>query len=157
MFQYINPGLSLRFPISEAFEFEDFTDDELNGILEMKLKQQAYNATNQAKRMAIDVLRRARNHLNFGNAGEVDILLNSAKARHQQHRSAKKDAITLVPIDMDPDFDRGQQAATKVRILFTSVVGCDKEPLKFQAGLRTALYRRERPGQQQTISVGLDT
>lgn len=29
MFQNVNPGLSRRFPISEAFEFEDFTDGEL--------------------------------------------------------------------------------------------------------------------------------
>ena len=41
MFQNVNPGLSRRFPLSEAFEFEDFTDDELLEILRMKLKQQA--------------------------------------------------------------------------------------------------------------------
>ena len=126
MFQSVNPGLSRRFPLSEAFEFEDFTDDELTEILAIKLKQQAYDATTQAKRVAMEVLKRARNRPNFGNAGEVDILLNSAKARHQQRRSAGavKDA-KLEAIDMDPEFDRGDRALTNVRMLFESVVGCD--------------------------------
>ena len=128
MFQNVNPGLSRRFPISEAFEFEDFTDDELKEILEMKLKQQAYNVTDQARRVAMDVLKRARNRPNFGNAGEVDILLNSAKARHQQRRSTGKvrHTATLEAVDMDPEFDRGERATTNVRMLFEGVVGCDE-------------------------------
>ncbi len=135
MFQNVNPGLSRRFPLSEAFEFEDFTDDELKEILKMKLKQQAYNATDQAINVALEVLKRARNRPNFGNAGEIDILLNGAKARHQQRRSARKikdnartikGQATLEAIDMDPDFDRGERAATNIRKLFEGVVGCDE-------------------------------
>src|SRR6267154_4812032 len=36
----VNPGLSRRFDIENAFHFEDFTDSELLEILNLKLKQQ---------------------------------------------------------------------------------------------------------------------
>ena len=146
MFQNVNPGLSRRFPLSEAFQFEDFTDDELKEILDMKLKQQAYNATDQAKGVAMDVLKRARNRPNFGNAGEVDILLNSAKARHQQRRSTRtgKDAATLEALDMDPEFDRGERAATNLRMLFEGVVGCDEIIAQLEGYQKTVANMKAR-------------
>jgi AAA lid domain len=91
MFQMVNPGLSRRFPLDSAFVFEDFTDDELRRILDFKLKQQGFEATDQGKKIALDVLRRARNRPHFGNAGEVDILLNGAKARHQKKSLRRKE------------------------------------------------------------------
>jgi SpoVK/Ycf46/Vps4 family AAA+-type ATPase len=39
MFQHVNPGLSRRFPMDQAFEFEDFTKGELDRILTLKLKE----------------------------------------------------------------------------------------------------------------------
>lgn len=146
MFQNVNPGLSRRFPISEAFEFKDFTDDELKLILDMKLRQQAYNATDQAKRVAMDVLKRARNRPNFGNAGEVDILLNSAKARHQQRRSASKvkNSATLEAIDMDSEFDRGERAVTNVRMLFEGVVGCNELVAQLEGYQKTVANMKAR-------------
>ena len=73
MFQNVNPGLSRRFPIASGFEFQDFDDDELRRILDMKLGQQGYKATGQARDVAMEMLGRARNRPNFGNAGEIDI------------------------------------------------------------------------------------
>jgi hypothetical protein len=127
MFQKVNPGLSRRFPLDSAFVFEDFTDDELREILDLKLKQQEFEATDQGKKVALEVLRRARNRPHFGNAGEVDILLNGAKARHQQRLSTGKssNAETLEAQDFDEDFDRGERAETNIRMLFEGVVGCE--------------------------------
>jgi Holliday junction resolvasome RuvABC ATP-dependent DNA helicase subunit len=146
MFQNVNPGLSRRFPISEAFEFEDFTDNELKEVLAMKLQQQDYTATDQAKNVAMDVLKRARNRPNFGNAGEVDILLNGAKARHQKRRSAGKvnTAAMLEAIDIDPDFDRGERAATNMSILFEDVVGCEDLVAQFEGYQKMVANMRAR-------------
>lgn len=58
MFQNVNPGLSRRFPMASAFTFKDFTDDELSMILDLKLKQQAFEATDHGKHVAISVLQR---------------------------------------------------------------------------------------------------
>lgn len=125
MFQNVNPGLSRRFPISSAFVFEDFDDAELGKILDMKLKQQGYDATDQAKRVAMEVLNRAKNRPNFGNAGEVDIMLDEAKARHQSRLSKQetRSTSTLEALDFDEDFDRAERAETNVGKLFEGTVG----------------------------------
>ncbi|KAK2597595.1 hypothetical protein N8I77_012373 [Diaporthe amygdali] len=134
MFQNVNPGLSRRFPISSAFEFEDFDDDALRQILNLKLKQQGYTATDQAKRVAMEVLGRARNRPNFGNAGEIDIMLDAAKARHQSRLSRKEttSTSTLEALDFDENFDRAERAETNVSKLFEGTVGQEDVIAKLQ-------------------------
>ncbi|PGH26481.1 hypothetical protein AJ80_01795 [Polytolypa hystricis UAMH7299] len=127
MFNDANPGLARRFPMSSAFNFEDYSDDDLQKILNLKLKQAGFDATQKAKKVVRECLARARNRPNFGNAGEVDILLDQAKARHQQRLSARqtRSIDVLEPLDFDPDFDRGERAEMNCRELFKGVVGCD--------------------------------
>jgi hypothetical protein len=140
MFRDVNPGLARRFPLESAFVFEDFNDEEIRCILDLKLKDVGFNATDQAKKVAMEVVRRARNQPNFGNAGEVDIILDRAKALHQKHMTAGKvkDFDTFEAIDFDPDFDRGERAATNLPALFQDVVGCEDLILKFQGYQTTA-------------------
>lgn len=128
MFQKVNPGLSRRFPLASAFMFEDFDDGEMAKIFDLKLRKLAFKTTDLGKRAAMDVLRRARNRPNFGNAGEVDILLDHAKARQQQRLNEGNgvdDHSRFEPIDFDEDFDRGERADTNVRLLFKGVIGCE--------------------------------
>ncbi|KAG9229292.1 putative AAA family ATPase [Amylocarpus encephaloides] len=128
MFQKVNPGLSRRFPLASAFVFEDFDDGEMAKIFDLKLRRLAFKTTDLGKRAAMDVLRRARNRPNFGNAGEVDILLDHAKARQQQRLNdgnGGDDHSRFEPIDFDEDFDRCERADTNVRLLFKGVIGCD--------------------------------
>ena len=82
----------------------------------------------------MEVIQRARNRPNFGNAGEVDIILDRAKALHQKHiTSAKVKTFGMFEaIDFDPDFDRGERAATQVAALFEDVVGCNDLIKQFQ-------------------------
>ena len=88
----------------------------------------------------MEVIQRARNRPNFGNAGEVDIILDRAKALHQKHiTSAKvKQFGMFEAIDFDPDFDRGERAATEVSALFQDVVGCEELIKQFQGYQTTA-------------------
>lgn len=125
MFQNVNPGLTRRFPMSSAFVFEDFDDAALSRIFDLKLKLSAFKVSGEAKGAAMDVLRRARNRPNFGNAGEVDILLDRAKA-NQQKRASKGPAKRgiLEAVDFDEDFDRATRA-TDVKALFKGDVGRD--------------------------------
>ncbi|KAI1379383.1 P-loop containing nucleoside triphosphate hydrolase protein [Hypoxylon crocopeplum] len=129
MFQKVNPGLTRRFPISSGFTFEDYDDGELRQILDLKLKQQGFKAGEAAKKVVLEVLRRARNRPHFGNAGEVDIILDQAKERQQKRMSeypGTKNTNLLVPEDVDPEFDRSDRAATNIRMLFKDVVGCEE-------------------------------
>jgi hypothetical protein len=126
MFQASNPGLTRRFPMSSAFEFDDFTDEELRKILDLKLKEQSYTASDDAKNVAMEVLTRARNHRNFGNAGEIDILLSRAKELQQGRLAActeEYDPFLLESQDFDADFDRPSQAELRIRDLFKDFVG----------------------------------
>jgi hypothetical protein len=127
MFQKVNPGLSRRFPLASAFMFEDFDDSDMAKIFDLKLKKLTFKTTDLGKRAAMEVLRRARNRPNFGNAGEVDILLDHAKARQQQRLNDGKgtDRSRFEPVDFDEDFDRGERADTNVRLLFNGVIGCE--------------------------------
>ncbi|KAF8633815.1 hypothetical protein AX15_001228 [Amanita polypyramis BW_CC] len=124
MFQNVNPGLSRRFDIERAFRFENFNDAELLQILELKMKQQGLSATDPAKKVAINLLSRARNRPNFGNGGEVDNVLDRAKARSQQ-RLGPSANTTLEREDFDPDHDRAERASTNLEKLFADIVGCE--------------------------------
>lgn len=124
MLRNANPGLARRFPVSEAFHFQDFTDDELKQVAELKLKQQAYVASKDAMHCMMEGLKRARNKLHFGNAGEVDILLNRAKQRHQQRcaESMLPHNNLLEASDVDVDFGK---PTVQIAELFKDDVGHD--------------------------------
>ncbi|KAJ7035052.1 P-loop containing nucleoside triphosphate hydrolase protein [Mycena alexandri] len=131
MFQNVNPGLSRRFDIESAFRFEDFNDSELRDILDLKLGNQHLDATLAAKDVAIEVLSRARNRPNFGNAGEVENLLGLAKKSYQARqdslpRQSRSFDVIFEPQDFDPEFDRSIHASTNLAKLFEDVVGCEE-------------------------------
>lgn len=129
MFQNVNPGLSRRFPIDQAFVFEDFTEHELDLILDLKLTEQGYGVTDRARRVVSETLERARNRPHFGNAGEIDILLNAAKMHHQRRISSntpksRAHESMLDAVDFDENFDRAEKSGTSVSKMFEGVVGC---------------------------------
>ncbi|KAK3386657.1 P-loop containing nucleoside triphosphate hydrolase protein [Podospora didyma] len=126
MFQNVNPGLSRRFPIASGFTFDDFSETELRLIFDLKLKQIGYTATDQAAGVAMEMLKRARNRPNFGNAGEIDIILDATKARHQRRVSKGKAKPSIFEaLDFDENFDRAERSETNVEKLFEGTVGCD--------------------------------
>ena len=147
MFQSVNPGLSRRFPLSEAFQFADFSDSELNTVAKLKLRQQGYETTEKGMQAIMESLGRARNKPNFGNAGEVDILLNSAKARHMKRQAKFKDTkhnVVLEADDIDPEFDRAQAGKLSVHSLFQDTVGAEKIIHRLEAIQKVANNLRRR-------------
>jgi hypothetical protein len=148
--QNVNPGLSRRFAIDDPFNFEDFTDAELSNILDKKLQEQDLGATDAAKKVAIEVLSRARNRPNFGNAGEVENILTSAKSRYQSRRASlppkqrHSHDIRFEPQDFDPDFDRGTRASANLQKLFEDVVGCDEIIRKLEGWQELASAMKSR-------------
>ncbi|KAK0127291.1 hypothetical protein ONS96_006841 [Cadophora gregata f. sp. sojae] len=143
MFQNVNPGLTRRFPIADAFQFEDFTDPELQKILEFKLKSQGLGATKEAITVAIDALGRQRNGLNFGNGGDVENIISKAKSNYQSRQSLlplEDRSIDFVfePQDFDPDFNRATGAETNLHELFKDVIGCEDIVQKLGGYLQVA-------------------
>lgn len=149
MFQKVNPGLARRFPLSSAFEFQDFSDEELRSILDWKLQAQGFTASEEARKVAMEVISRSRNQQNFGNAGEINILLDRAKEA-QQIRLNELEANTrtslvteLQAVDFDPDHNRQDRAESNIRDGFTDFVGADALIAKFQAYQRIALNSKD--------------
>jgi hypothetical protein len=143
MFQNVNPGLTRRFQLSDAFRFEDFSDSELQEILQLKLTNQDLGATQQAVSTAIDVLSRLRNGLNFGNGGDVENLISKAKANYQARQSALPAAQRSIdfifePQDFDTDYDRASGAETNLQELFKGVIGCEGIIAKLDGFLKVA-------------------
>ncbi|KAK1144124.1 hypothetical protein N8T08_005786 [Aspergillus melleus] len=146
MFQNVNPGLTRRFPLDSAFVFEDFTDDEMGQILDLKLKQQGFNTSIQGRKAALEVFARARNQPNFGNAGAIDILLNAAKLSHQRRLSDNKgfnNPCELEPKDFDENFDRADREDSDIPMLFSGVVGCEKIVQQLEGYRQTVKSMRE--------------
>lgn len=124
-FANANPGLSRRFQLSEAFRFVDFNDSELRDILESKLKEKDLTASNSAINVALEVLGRARNGLNFGNGGDVSNLISKAISNHRDRHSTMSGtqqqtsaAIEFAPEDFDVYHDRASSAETNLQDLF---------------------------------------
>lgn len=143
MFQNVNPGLTRRFQLSDAFRFEDFSDSELQEILQHKLKSQDLGSTQQAVSTAINVLSRLRNGMNFGNGGDVENLISKAKANYQARQSALPAAQRSVdfmfePQDFDVNYDRASRAETNLQELFKGVVGCEGIVAKLDGFLKVA-------------------
>jgi Holliday junction resolvasome RuvABC ATP-dependent DNA helicase subunit len=128
MFQSVNPALGRRFPLSSAVDFADYTDEEMREILDQTLQVQGFTAFDSAKKVAMDMLGRARNHRNYGNAGEVNILVDQAKMRQQkrlQGNGEGDELLLLEPQDFDPGFNRTEKSEASVRTLMQDFVGAD--------------------------------
>ncbi|KAF3914170.1 hypothetical protein AA313_de0210225 [Arthrobotrys entomopaga] len=145
MFQNANPGLSRRFPISDGFVFEDFTDVELARILDLKLRLAELDASQEARDVAIQKISQKRQKSNFGNAGEVENLLNVAKERMLKRQIDGEDMTSeLLAIDFDPDHDRGTRADNSLRDLFKDLIGVDDVMQRFEDYQTTAMMMRGR-------------
>ncbi|KAJ3994672.1 P-loop containing nucleoside triphosphate hydrolase protein [Lentinula boryana] len=121
MFQVLVVAFPLR------MHSNDFTSDQLLEILNLKLKQQSLDATDDAKKVAREVLNRAKMRPNFGNGGDVENLISKAKHNYVTRirgSSVPRDAsIVFEPADFDPLFNRVHDS-NNLDELFKDVVGC---------------------------------
>ena len=96
--QNVNPGLARQFAIENAFQFEDFDDDELREIMGYKLKRRHLTSLDAATNVAIEILSCARNRPNFGNAGELENLLRVVENNYQVAPSSGAVVLSVLKI-----------------------------------------------------------
>ncbi|KAL6820788.1 P-loop containing nucleoside triphosphate hydrolase protein [Trichoderma camerunense] len=87
MFQNMNPGLSRRFSADRPFCFGDFSLDELESILKLKVQHEELSASEDTVKQARKVLERALLRPGFSNAAEVDTVLATAKLNYEERQS----------------------------------------------------------------------
>ena len=81
MFRNVNPGLSRRFQMENAFTFSDYSDDALIRILRQKASAAGFDVSAKVAVAALEPLRKAHALPNFGNAGAIENLLSKSKER----------------------------------------------------------------------------
>ncbi|KAI1206716.1 P-loop containing nucleoside triphosphate hydrolase protein [Annulohypoxylon truncatum] len=128
-----NPGFQRRFPLEDAFVFENYDVKTLSNILDIMLGQDGIMATDEAKSVAMEILQRERELPNFGNGGAVRNLISRALAlynnrtssisREHQDADSETSRIVLEPRDFDPEYDRGLRNQKDYRSLFKDLVG----------------------------------
>ncbi len=120
MMAHVNPGLSRRFQIDEAFDFPDFNDEALVRIMMASAKDRQVKFDLKVAKRAVRTLAKSRAKPNFGNAGAVDNLLSKGIVRMQQ-RDQLDDKLIAADFDYDGD---GLDAAT-LDSLFDDLIGCE--------------------------------
>lgn len=107
------------------------------------MAKQDLRATDRAKKVALEVLSRERNHPNFGNDGAVENLLVKAKLKYTP-RVKKDPGAMLEPQDFDPDFDRHLKASEKLDKLFSDLDGFKDVIEKLRGYQKMANVAKER-------------
>lgn len=118
MMRNVNPGLSRRFQIENAFLFPDFDDASLCRIMMASARQREVRLTLDVAKRAVRTLAKARAKPNFGNAGSVDNLLSKAIIAMQ----SRKDSSRLTPADFGFQADVPNSSA--LSLLFDDLIGC---------------------------------
>ncbi|UKZ70725.1 uncharacterized protein TrAtP1_011696 [Trichoderma atroviride] len=157
MFQKCNPGLRRRFPLEEAFRFQDYDDDRLTEILGMKMEESEIKASTAAMQVASEVLRRARDRPNFGNGGDVVNLLNQAKVRYKERtlrkgkgETTKKEkpnedkSIIHEKADADSGLSRPNMVNSSFELDYLEMVNITLEPEDFDPNYNRGSTAAER-------------
>ena len=82
-----NPGLSRRFSVNQAFDFEDFSASELLMIAKRIIKASHLRASSLDLHQMVMLVDKKRAMPHFGNAGEIQTLISMAKERQSQRLS----------------------------------------------------------------------
>lgn len=171
MFRESNEGLQRRFQLQDAFDFEDFTADQMREIWRSKTKQLGIECEPGVEEVVMEIIERQRHKMNFGNAGEVDNLLESAKTRCLQRRlqgtqnhgtpstvnlsNASQYSfigdVRLAKSDIDPEFDRLIQAGRDIDGLFKETIGCDQIKEKIKGYSKSAQSCKETDWEVRNI------
>jgi Holliday junction resolvasome RuvABC ATP-dependent DNA helicase subunit len=165
----VNPGLRRLFPPHDAFRFQDYDDESLIRILQAKMDKEHISAAPLALDAAVEVLRGARDSPNFGNGGDIDNLLNQAKARFTNPIEGQRNVDTktpdvalqtptttdpsiikqeeasamLKPCDFDPNCDQAVLTGlTRFQSRFNNFVGFETIKAQFKDYVRTAASLR---------------
>jgi len=100
MFREANPGLTRRFGLKDAFQFDDFDDAELDRIVQSGLREAGLKAPRDVRAKVIKALGAQRTRPNFGNAGDAVDMVARAKERLVS-RDPRATTLTLADFGLD--------------------------------------------------------
>jgi DNA polymerase III delta prime subunit len=86
-----NQGFTRRFNLDEAFQFEDFSDNDLKKVLLSLLRRENLRAGLSTVTLAVSLMSQRRRLDGFGNAAECSIILDRAKLHLASRKQAAAD------------------------------------------------------------------
>ena len=149
MMRNVNPGLSRRFQIENAFIFPDFDDASLCRIMMESARQKEVKLTIDVAKRAVRMLAKTRAKPNFGNAGSVNNLLSKAILSMQ----AREKAVELIPADFGCSGDGPD--TNMLDSLFDDLIGCT-EIKDIMADLRATVEFSIAQGSSPSDNVGFN-
>ena len=151
MIRRANPGLARRFPIADAFVFKEFDEAQLKAVLDFKMHKEGFTMTDEAKKLALESLKNAKQRPNFGNGGEVTNLIGRALANYRTRfgrmsEEQRSGDTCFEPEDIDPHYKQVLGVEDEVEQIFDHYVGVDhlKDQFKALARRANALRRAGR-------------
>ncbi|GIQ81727.1 CbxX/CfqX family protein, partial [Kipferlia bialata] len=152
MFQKANEGLKSRFSFESAFEFEDFTDEELAKILAQKLRSSHIKSSLDTRMYAIKLLGQQRQQPSFGNARAVMNMVSTATVAAQKRLGLNTGGgITLIKEDFDST-ETDEAVTQDPMVLFQDILGCQslREQLK---KLKNKIKWQRKMGQKVDVAT----
>ena len=101
-----NPGLKRRFNLGEAFNFEDFSNEDIKKVLKDQIVKAGFTVAPTTLDYAVRVIDKKRMEDGFGNAGEAEQILGRAKLRLSARLSGpNKPEKKFVNLLVESDFE----------------------------------------------------
>lgn len=153
MMRNANPGLARRFDWSNPIVFEDFTEEELLMILNDALRKKSITATLPALMMALDRLNKKRRLPNFGNAGEVNNMVNSALTQYiTRTRNDPNASRLLLPEDFEQQSDAPLESIDDI---FRPMLGCTEIQQRLRT-MHSLIQKKKAKGMDFMRSLNLN-
>ena len=153
-----NEGLKRRFNISEAFFFDDFTDQEIKQVLKSQVINTGLICQPSTLDFAVQTISKKRMEDGFGNAGEAEQILTRAKLRLSA-RISKAAVGTVInkKLLLDEDFAGEETSVEKAREAFAGLENMDHIAAildKFEAMVSIAKEEGRKPHEVKYIYLG---
>ena len=136
MFREVNVGLTRRFGLKDAFQFDDFDDKALDRVVLSQLKQAGLKVPKEVRAKVIKALAAQRARPNFGNAGDAVDMVARAKERLSS-RDPRATSLTLADFGLDRADGDGSSAleglfkvehiTSKLQELKATLEQCDRD------------------------------
>ena len=100
MKEFVNSNSGIASRIGYTFEFENYTDEELYKIFELKCKNYSLKLNKEVKEKILEVLKYFSSVENFGNGRFVDKLLQEVLILHSMNENLAENIDTLMVEDV---------------------------------------------------------
>lgn len=100
MDEFIKSNSGLMSRIGYTFEFENYSDEQLYEIFQVKCKKYNFEISDDIKQKIMEIFKYFSSVENFGNGRFVEKVLQEIIMRHAQNPNLKENILTIMPEDI---------------------------------------------------------